>query len=191
MATVATRPMTADEFWDWATRPENQDKHFELEDGRVVEVPPPGELHGVICAWIASLLWGYVRQRKRGYVCSNDTGLLVRRDPDTVSGPDILLFDESRPLEQMSHRYTDRLPLLIVEVLSPNDRIGRVTRRITRFLRRGVPMVWLVDPDARDVTVYRPDQDPVLFEGDAELLVGDVLAGFQGRLTDLFTLPGQ
>jgi len=52
-------------------------------------------------------------------------------------------------------------------------------------------MVWLVDPEARDVTVYRPGQDPVLYEGDAELTVGDVLAGFQGRVSDLFTLPGR
>src|SRR5437867_3101505 len=101
MATVQTKRqtklLTADEFYEWVNRPENQDKFYELDEGRVVEMPPPGETHGVLCAFIVHLLWMYVIRRGKGYVCSNDTGLVVKRKPGTVRGPDIMLFDESLP----------------------------------------------------------------------------------------------
>jgi hypothetical protein len=91
MATVATK-MTADEFVAWLEGLDNGDKVYELERGEVVEMPSPGELHGVICFLIVRLLGNDVFQRGKGYLCSNDTGLLVEHDPDTVRGPDIMLF---------------------------------------------------------------------------------------------------
>ena len=39
--------MTAEEFWEWANRPENEDRLWELERGEVIEMPPPGTVHGV------------------------------------------------------------------------------------------------------------------------------------------------
>jgi Uma2 family endonuclease len=189
MATVATRPMTAEEFQEWANRPENQDRTCELDRGEIVEMPTPGEMHGVICSLIAHLLWKYVFQRKTGYVCSNDTGLLVERDPDTLRGPDIMLFEEARSLEEMSRKFTQNIPRLVVEVLSPSDQLTRVNRRISQFLKRGVPLVWLVDPEVRSVTTYRSGKDHAVLDETEELTGEDVLPDFRCRVVDLFTLP--
>jgi Uma2 family endonuclease len=189
MATVATRRMTAEEFWEWASRPENQDKRFELDRGEVVEMPPPGIPHGVICAWIAYLLWGYVLRRGKGYVCSNDSGLLVQRDPDTVRGPDLMLFDAPRRLEDLTPRYAETVPQLIVEVLSPTDQQGKTNRRIGQYIQRGVPLVWLVDPEVRIVTVYQPGKDFYTREEADELTGEAVLPELRLHVADLFTFP--
>src|SRR5688572_12081832 len=45
MAGVLTKPMTAEEFFDWVHLPKNRDRHFELEKGEVVQVSRPGEKH--------------------------------------------------------------------------------------------------------------------------------------------------
>ena len=87
MASVATKLMTADEFYEWTHRAENRDRHFELEQGKVVERSRPGEKHGVVCHNVNYLFGGYLRQRRRGRVCANDTGLILQRNPDTVRGP--------------------------------------------------------------------------------------------------------
>jgi Uma2 family endonuclease len=189
MATVQTRRMTAEEFWEWANRPENQDKYYELDRGAVVEVTRPAEYHGTLCSWIAYLLWGYVFKHGKGYVCSNDTGLLVERDPDTLRGPGVMFFDETRGLDQLSRKFTERIPRLVVEVLSPNDRMTKVTRRIGQYLERGVGLVWLVDAEVRSVTVYRADKYPTVLDETDELTGQEVLPDLRFRVPELFTLP--
>src|SRR5438128_8124659 len=101
-----------------------------------------------------------------------------------------MLFDESRPLKKMSRKFVDRIPKLIVEVLSPRDKLTQVNQRISQYLKRGVPLVWLVDPELRLVTVYRPGKDLVPLEETDELQSDDVLPGFRGRVAEFFTLPG-
>jgi Uma2 family endonuclease len=191
MTTMTTGRMTAEEFFEWANRPENRDRHFELDRGKVVEVSRPGERHGFICGNVTRILGNFTFQRRKGYVCSNDTGLIVERDPDTVRGPDVVLYDEARRYDELETRYPDRLPKLAVEVLSPNDQWGKVTRRINLFLTRGILLVWLVDPAGRTVTVYRPNQLAQVVEEDEELGGGEVLPDFRCRVADLFFLPGE
>lgn len=191
MATVAAKLLSPEEFFRWANLPKNQDKFFELDEGRIVEMPPPSEYHGILCAYIAHLLWQYVIRRGKGSVASNDTGLLVKRKPGTVRGPDIMLFDETRPLKKLSRRYSERIPKLIVEVLSPSDQMTKTMRRIGQFLRRGVPLIWLVDAEECAVTLFRPGQDPLVLREDEELTGEDVLPDLRIRVADLFALPGQ
>jgi Uma2 family endonuclease len=183
--------MNAEQFFDWCNRPENRDRHFELVRGEVIEVSRPGERHGFVCLNVGRILGNYTFQRRRGYACGNDTGLLLERDPDTVRGPDVVLYDQARRYDDLNPRYADRLPTLAVEVLSPSDRWGKVTRRIAEFLGRGVAVVWLVDPEGQSVTVYRPNQFPQVFEGSDELAGEPELPGFRCRVADFFYLPGE
>ena len=79
-----TRQMTAEEFYDFCHRPENRDRLFELDRGEVVEMSRPGVQHGVVCINAGFILTLYARQRRKGYVCGNDTGIIWERGPDTV-----------------------------------------------------------------------------------------------------------
>lgn len=47
------RSVTADEFYDFVNRPENEDKWFESIRGEVVELPPPTRIPGTICNNVA------------------------------------------------------------------------------------------------------------------------------------------
>jgi Uma2 family endonuclease len=188
---TTTRLMTAAEFYDWTQRPENQGKHFELVRGEVVEMSRPGERHCLICGNVGWLLNGYVRQRRRGRVLTNDPGILLQRDPDTVRGPDVVFFDDVRPYDQLNPKFAEGIPTLAVEVLSPTDRIGKVTRRITEYLRAGIRLVWLIDPEACDVTVYQPGKNSEVFEANQELTGGEVLPEFRCRVDDLFFVAGE
>jgi Uma2 family endonuclease len=136
------------------------------------------------------ILWLYVRQRKKGYVCSNDTGVIVARDPDTVRGPDVLLFDDVQQFDLVDLKYGDQSPLLAVEVLSPHDPAGKLNERVREQLRSGTKMVWVLDPEVRTVTVYSLQKYYVV--DDTEELTGnDVLPDFRCRVAEFFALPGQ
>ena len=51
-------------------------------------------------------------------------------------------------------------------------------RRVTDFLRAGVSLVWVVDPEAETLTVYQPDKAPRVLTVDEEVTGEDVLPGF-------------
>ena len=191
MSSMATKLMTAEEFYEWAHRPENRDKVCELEHGEVVEMSRPGKRHGFVCANVVRILGNYTFQRKKGYVCSNDTGSIVERDPDTVRGPDVMLFEDAASYAELEVKFGTEPPVLAVEVLSPNDSIGQVMRRVLEQINFGVRLVWVLDPEERNVMVCRPGQQPALVEEDAELTGDGVLPEFRCRVAELFTLPGQ
>jgi Uma2 family endonuclease len=191
MATVQTRLMTAEEFYEWVNRPENRDRHWDLVRGEVVAMSKPGKRHGLVCGNVAWILGSYVRQRRRGYVCTNDTGLIVERSPDTVRGPDVLLFEDAQRFADVDVKFCESPPLLAVEVLSPNDTAGKVMERITDQLRFGTKLVWLLDPDAPNVTVFRPGKEPYALKENQELGGDEVLPNFSCRVSEFFSVPGE
>src|SRR5262249_50057601 len=156
----AMKLISAEEFFDWCNQPENRQRHFELDRGRIIEVSRPGERHGVVCGNVAWELGSFVRRRQKGYVCTNDTGLILGRDPDTVKGPDVMLYDRERRFDELNPKYEEDPPELAVDVLSPNDKYSKVLKRIQQLLRRGVRIVWLLDPEDRTLTIFRLDQFP-------------------------------
>ena len=191
MRTVQSQLMTAEEFYEWTDRPENRDKRRELERGAPVEMPPPEELHRTICSLITDYLRQYVFQRNQGHVCSNDTGLIVEKDPDTHRGPDVMLFLERKKTEDLSPKYPELTPKLIVEVLSPTDRMANVHQRLAQFFQVRVEMAWVVDSTSQSLTIFRSDKQLQYVENDRELLVEDVLPGFRHCVSDFFKLPGE
>lgn len=192
MTTLTTkRLMTAEEFYDWANRPENRNKYCELERGEIVEMSRPGRRHGLVCANVAGILRNYVIQRKKGFVCSNDTGVIVERDPDTVRGPDVMLFEDAVRIEDVDEKYGEHPPLLAVEVLSPNDTSGKVMRRIREQKRFGTRLIWVLDPDARNTTVYQIGKEEKVVAESEELTGEDILPDLRVSVKELFALPGQ
>jgi len=188
--TTPTRRMTAAEFYAWVHRPENRNRFFELDRGEPVELPRPGKCHGFVCANVAAMLGEFARRRRKGYVCTNNAGVIVEHDPDTVRGPDVTFYEDAQTPVDMERQYATRPPVLAVEVLSPEDRVNRTVRRITQMLRAGVSVVWLVDPEGRDVGIYRAGQDPVLILEGQELSGDPTLPDFRCRVADFFATPG-
>src|SRR3990170_1116812 len=104
----------------------------ELLRGELVMMSPAGFEHGRIIGNITGPLATYVRQKKLGVVAGAETGFQIARDPDTVRAPDVA-----------------------VEVLSPTDRAGELLAKVHEWLAAGCRAVWVVDPGARTVSVYR------------------------------------
>lgn len=190
MATVTTKLMTAEEFYNFANLPENRDKIFELERGEIVEMSRPGKRHGLVCGNATGMMRNFAIARKKGYVCSNDTGVVVERDPDTVRGPDVLFFEDAEHYLEVDEKYGEEPPLLAIEVLSPNDTYAEIRQRIKEQLAFGTKLVWVLDPEARKITVHRPGDDYTLGEND-ELTGDDVLPDFRCKVAEFFKLPGE
>jgi Uma2 family endonuclease len=184
MSIAAQKLLTADEF---ARRPDpNDGSKEELVRGVVVTMPQPGFDHGVCQLRTGGLVDAFVRPRRLGRVAV-ESGLVTERDPDTVRGPDVSYWSAERlPLDQRPRGYPDVAADLCAEILSPHRRRAALEEKVREYLARGVRLVWLIDPAARTVTVYRPQQPPRVLSATDTLSGEDVLPGFTCLVTDLF-----
>lgn len=149
-------------------------------------MPPPKGPHGQCCANIAAILWHFVRSRKCGRILSNDTGVLLGTNPDTVRGGDVLYWTYERLPELPVGAYIPVPPDLAVEVRSPSSEDGDIHEKVVDYLQAGVRIVWVVDPAERTATIYRqPDEGKVLHAA-ATITGEDVLPGFSCPVADFF-----
>jgi len=160
--------------------------HQELVRGEIVEVAPPGGVHGHMAVRIATSLMPFVKPQKLGVVAV-ETGYVLHRDPDTVRSPDVSFVRAERvPADGVPRTYWEGPPDLAVEVLSPGDRYGDVAAKVAEYLEAGTRLVWVVDSDARTVTVHAADRPPAVVSEADVLEGGDVLPGFRLTLAELF-----
>lgn len=189
-STTATQLMTADEFWEYVHRPENEPRNLDLIQGVVIEMSRATRFHGYVTGNIGRLVGNWTFTTGVGYVATNDAGVVLEDDPDSVLGPDVAFYTDANTAEDVPPKWGDVAPVLAVEVLSPNDRMSKVNEKIATYLRGGVQLVWLVHFEERAVTVYRSQQDLVVLKGDAAVDATDILPGFSCKVSDFFRLPG-
>ena len=68
--------------------------------------------------------------------------LRLQVSPTRLRVPDIMLLRRDAPDEQI----ITQPPLVCIEILSPEDRFGRIEERIGDYLGLGVRAVWVIDP---------------------------------------------
>ena len=77
-------------------------------------------------------------------------------------------------------------PDLAVEILSPSDTSTAIQEKTLDCLEAGASRVWIVDPVARTVTVFRHDGTARLLRESDTLEGEDVLVGFSLTMQNLF-----
>ena len=160
----------------------------ELVRGVSIEMSPTGGRHGRLTALLTTFLSGHVEAHGLGAVYGAETGFLIERDPDTVRAPDVAFVAAGRVVD--TDEFLPLAPDLAVEVLSPSDRYGEVDDKVHQWLAAGARQVWVVDPAAQRVHVFRAEDHP-LDLGPGDTLDGaPVLPGFTLRIDELFASPG-
>jgi Uma2 family endonuclease len=181
------RPMTVD---DLLALPDDDGWQYELVEGRLVRMPPPGGEHGNIAGNIFGALWSFVTARRLGRVLAAET--CFQLGPDTVLAADAAFVRAARlPARDSAEwkRYWQLAPDLVAEVASPSQKRADLEAKARTWLAAGVRLVWIAWPDTRQVDVWRPTDTsaPALTLGVADTLDGlDVLPGFTYALAELF-----
>lgn len=128
---------------------------FELDHGMLV-VRGPGRLRESnvqMNVWKA--LFEYGEQRGHGTLFFR-VGIVVGRNPDSVFGPRLSFWTTKRlPLTESPEEFVETPPDLAVEIAAPCDSRAALQRKANAYLLAGVRIVWVIDNDARTVTVSR------------------------------------
>ncbi len=158
---------------------------YELIAGRLIQVAPSAWLPGVVAANLLGEMTPHVRRNHLGICGTAESGVLLRRGPDTVRAPDVWFVRADRVPEDVLDEFFPGSPDLAVEVLSPSDRFAAVVDKARDYLAAGTLLVWVIDPKGRTAAAFYPDGSARLLGEDDVLDGGDVLPGFSVRLRDL------
>lgn len=170
----------------FARLPDEDGLRLELARGRVVREPAPGMGHGEVAARICQALWRSGEERGLGWALF-DTGFVLSRSPDTVRVPDVAFVSSHRfPGGKLPKGFGEGAPELAVEVVSPSNSASGMQRKALEYLDAGARLVWVADPDARTVTVYRSRSEIRILEADEVLGGGDLLPELGVVVGELF-----
>ncbi|MGH7644480.1 MAG: Uma2 family endonuclease [Gemmatimonadales bacterium] len=144
-----TRKVSYEEFLDF----EGQDETvwYEWVDGELVMTPAAGVPHQLV----VSRLW---RELVR---LGDDPGhgltltqMVLRVSPTRARIPDFVFIGKDKlPLPAKS-KDLPVLPDVIIEILSPSTAGTDLRDKRDEYRTTGVPSYWIVDPEARSVTVW-------------------------------------
>jgi len=185
MATLAL--MTAEELL--AIPADGMDR--ELIHGELRERPMTlrNRVHSAIEARVAAELirWLDDQPQPHGRVVSGEAGFRLRRDPDTAVGIDVAYVSaEQAKLTVPGSSLFEGPPVLAVEILSPSDSTEAIGEKVSLYLKLGLAVVWVIDPNFQTVTIHTPDAEPRMVSASQELTSEPHLPGFKVQVARLF-----
>ncbi|MGA8027616.1 MAG: Uma2 family endonuclease [Bryobacteraceae bacterium] len=162
--------------------------HIEQNAEGDLIVAPCGFDSGFIGSEIFGQLREWARKDGRGMAVAADTGF---RLPDkSLYSPDAAWIPSERvkgvPREKR-RVFPTLVPAFVIEVRSPSDRKKELHQKMLTYLRNGVELGWLIDPEGRAVAIYRSDQERPIELADPDHLTGEgPVAGFVLHLKQIY-----
>jgi Uma2 family endonuclease len=118
----------------------------EFDHGTLIE-RNTGELsHSILITAVAAFL----HERRKQYRIKVVPILRIRIGPGSYRVPDVSVYKQPAPRDPIP----STPPFIAIEILSPEDRMSRVRRKIDEYLAFGVSNVWLIDPERRRADAY-------------------------------------
>ncbi|CUU36512.1 MAG: Uma2 family endonuclease [Armatimonadetes bacterium] len=159
-------------------------RKYELVDGEAKEVPA-GHEHDVIGAELIARM--VPAAKGRGYVAGSQAGF--RMANGNIRSPDVAFtLKERLPDGKPAKGFENGAPDLAVEIVSPNEDVADLLRKIGEYFESGAKQVWLLFPETRTVNVYTAPFEVRTLSAEEELTGGDLLPDFRCKVKELFEL---
>ncbi|HUY94749.1 MAG TPA: Uma2 family endonuclease [Terracidiphilus sp.] len=150
------------------------DPDCEYDDGVVVE-RNLGEIEHAFLQGLLTTLFN-VHAESWGIYCLPEQRVQIK--PRRFLVPDVCVV----PLKAPWQRILTVPPLIVIEVLSPEDTLRRAEDKVREYLEFGVEHVWVIDPYAR--VAYRGGSAGLELQASGELAVPET--PIKVRIAELF-----
>ena len=157
------------------------DNQIELREGKIIIMTPSDIVSDEIGVRLSTLLSNWVYSRNSGRVLGASAGF--RLPNGDLLSPDVSFVSRER-LKRIPRTYMPVVPELIVEIKSSTDRIRELEQKIALFIRQGVQVSLLIDPDKRTVRTYRANSLRQDAEGEEVIFPTTIL-----KDEDTLTIP--
>jgi Uma2 family endonuclease len=125
-----------------------------------------------------------VFDQSMGYRCFADDPMHFRR-PDVS----VMRIERMKGIDPQEG-FMPIPPDLAVEVLSPGDLAYEVAEKIEEYLKNRFPLVWIVQPNVRTVSIHRADGSVSLLHENDEITGESALPAFKCKVAEFFAADG-
>jgi Uma2 family endonuclease len=160
-------------------------KRYDIIDGVRIFMTNPTRRHQRILLRISRLFYAFELETRSGETLVAPQDVLITRSPLRTRQPDVAFISRERlerNAEETNPAPLDPSPELVVEVLSPGERLRARAARIADYCSVDVRECWVVDPRTLTVEVLRLTPDgPVSIAtyGQSEALSSEVFPGLR------------
>jgi len=178
--------LTDDEFYEFCQH--NSDLRIErTATGALVVMPPTGGESGHRNADLTTDVNLWNRQTELGVVFDSST---VFKLPNGANrSPDVAWITNERwnalSVEQQK-KFPPIAPDFVIELRSETDTLKDLQEKMREYVGNGVRLGWLIDPQIRQVSIYRPDQPAETLQSPTTLSGEAVLPRFVLDLSRIF-----
>jgi len=174
--------LTAPEFLAFV--PDEDDITYELIDGQAVPKMSPKFSHAKLTRAFLNRIAQW--SEGRGEVLAEWAIQLTRKGQDWIPTPDLLYISYQRlPKDWHEDEACPVPPELAIEIISPGQTFGKLAAKARDYLDAKVLRVWVVDSQARSITVFYPDAPPQTYMGDT-LLIDSLFEGLEFSAEEIF-----
>lgn len=158
------------------------------ENGQILLMaPPPTGIEGSFRNGdLFGFVWTWNRQTKKGRVTDSNGGYTL---PDTsMRAPDVGWVSNERlatVTPEDREKFAHICPDFVIELRSNSDNLTELKTKMGKWIKNGVRLGWLVDPQTQTTTIYRPNHEPEDKVFTAVLSGEDVLAGFEMNVAEV------
>ena len=171
----------------FAALPDSDD--YELLAGRLLR-RDKGNRVAWITGNLAAKLADFVDSHQLGWVFTSPAGFILSLASATVLRPGVSFVRFGRLPNEIPADGLDQIaPDLVVEVISPRDKVLELEAKIDAYLTAGVREVWVISPQRCTAKVYQLDGQNVSLRQIDMLDGGEIVPGFRCRVTDVVHRP--
>jgi Uma2 family endonuclease len=165
----------------------NPDLRLELtKDGELIVMTPAFPISGKQNANLTIQIGIWNEETELGEVFDSSTGYDFTSIGGGKLSPDVSWIEKSR-LEGISlEQFCPVVPDFIIELRSTTDRLNMLQAKMLEYKRLGVRLGLLVNPQDKQVEVYRLEQEVEILVAPISVDCSDVLSGFALSLTKIW-----
>lgn len=167
---------------------ENPDLRFETNaNGKLIVMSPTGSESGKRNSSLLAQVWYWNNQCKLGEVFDSSTGFKLSNG--ATRSPDVswIAIERWNSLSDKQKRgFAPIDPDFVIELLSPTDNLLETQQKMSEYLNCGVKLGWLINPDAKEVEIYRLGKDKQIMNNPSSLSGEDILSELTVDLADIF-----
>lgn len=158
---------------------DNPDLRLEMmSNGELIVMPPAFPISGEKNGELFGEVWYWNKQTQLGRVFDSSTGYNFTAIGGGILSPDVSWIEKSR-LEGVSlEKFCEIVPDFVIELRSKTDRLSALRAKMLEYQRLGVRLGLLVNPQDKQVEIYRLGQAVEIFESPDSVSCDDVLPGF-------------